>query len=455
MMLPAADLAILLTIHFFSFLLLFILLRYRRLKIIPLILLLYYLISYFFMFRVEGYLYRRTFADEYPPGTFLLVYHLVYYWSRFVLSVIPFAFVITALYISFPNLFQRGQSEVIDGTERLRAYVEKILDSGEFLTALRSTLPKGAADGEHGLDYVPFMLHAIDERRRRFTKSARLFLAATIAFAVIFSGIVMYFGYILASEEATGTARTLRELRGETSNISTRLDDIIVSYNDPKFRALFEPPLAQLMPLIPESARPYKESLEQALKAAKDSNDVTGLMPLLKDFEQKANFGSDSAESVRLTAKVISERASQYESTLQGTAQRLKSETDSIKQLVVRANDDLSKPENRTSEIVRRLAIGLVVATFFLAILRYLTGLYRNHYQQMLKAEADDLAVRRFYIAYKSTANNEDQRKAVLTTFISSKDGVESGDGKESSEGVTKADIDILKEVVSALSKKI
>jgi hypothetical protein len=57
----------------------------------------------------------------------------------------------------------------------LRESVGKILDSEHFLTALRSTLPKGEGDERFGFDYIPFLLSSIDDRRKRAVKSARFF----------------------------------------------------------------------------------------------------------------------------------------------------------------------------------------------------------------------------------------------------------------------------------------
>lgn len=108
--------------------------------------------------------------------------------------------------------------------------VSKILDSELFLTALRSTLPKGKEDEKFGLDYIPFMLNSIDERRKRAAKSARLFLMSMICAALIFSSVVVYFGYILVNEAAAGTGKSLADLKKVTGSISDDLRLLRPSY---------------------------------------------------------------------------------------------------------------------------------------------------------------------------------------------------------------------------------
>src|SRR5205823_10480086 len=112
----------------------------------------------------------------------------------------------------------------------LQTAVSEILDSESFLTALRGTLPRGKDDEQYGLDYIPFMLHSIDERRKRATRSARLFLFATVIAALAFSSVVMYFGYILVNEAAAGSARSLAELRSATQRVSDMLESMLPNY---------------------------------------------------------------------------------------------------------------------------------------------------------------------------------------------------------------------------------
>ncbi len=101
----------------------------------------------------------------------------------FVVSVIQFLLVTIPVFIAVHlarTLFSQSSKKEqslpdLTNQQTLNDYVTGILDSEEFLVALRSSLPKGETDEMHGLDYVPFMLHSLDERRKRFAKSVGAF----------------------------------------------------------------------------------------------------------------------------------------------------------------------------------------------------------------------------------------------------------------------------------------
>jgi hypothetical protein len=114
----------------------------------------------------------------------------------------------------------------------------------------------------------------------------------------------------------------------------------------------------------------------------------------------------------------------------------------------------LAKPENQTAEILKRLAIGLAVASFFIVILRYTTGLYRMNYGQELKTMYDDDATRRFYVGYKSSADNEEQRKVVLTAFMAATAPTGTSSMSDTT-SATSEEMGLLKEIVATLAKKL
>jgi hypothetical protein len=125
---------------------------------------------------------------------------------------------------------------------------------------------------------------------------------------------------------------------------------------------------------------------------------------------------------------------------------------------ISKVNASLDRPENRTPEILKRLAIGFAVATFFIVILRYTSGLYRLNYPQELKTMLDDDAARRFYVGYKGSGASDDQRKAVLTAFMTSPVGVAnpgaSSAGGEAS-GLSSDELSVFREIIAALAKKL
>jgi hypothetical protein len=71
----------------------------------------------------------------------------------------------------------------------------------------------------------------------------------------------------------------------------------------------------------------------------------------------------------------------------------------------------------------------------------------------VLEAEKDDFAVRRFYVAFKSSIASDEQRKAVLANFMTNQSS--GGETKENADDATKQEIDVIKELLMALSKKL
>jgi hypothetical protein len=76
-----------------------------------------------------------------------------------------------------------------------------------------------------------------------------------------------------------------------------------------------------------------------------------------------------------------------------------------------------------------------------------------NHYHQVLLAEQDDLAVRRFYVAYKCATDQTEERAKVLTAFVGGTAGVApSHDATPTASAPTN---DIIKDLLMVLTKKL
>ena len=142
---------------------------------------------------------RQTAWDPYP---FILL-------NLFLSMGTVLGFVGVLIILKRMELLRRDRLGASPSSSDVERVVESIFDSDEFLTTLRSTLPVGLADSKRAADFIPFLLNSIDERRRRASKEAALFLGTTIATAFIFSGVVVYFGYILVNEASAGSAKYL------------------------------------------------------------------------------------------------------------------------------------------------------------------------------------------------------------------------------------------------------
>lgn len=338
----------------------------------------------------------------------------------------------------------------------LKETVSKILDSEKFLTALRSTLPAGKDDEQFGFDYIPFMLNSIDERRRRAVRASRFFLLATIFSALIFSGVVVYFGYILVNEASAGTAKTLSDIRTAAEATSEALHSITPSYfNNSKFRENVAPYLERLVELEPgDKNKPTKDKLVGTINDAKRTGDLSTLNDALAHAAAEVSKLTDEEKNYSNAVANAMNGMSAFLSSQSVAIPELNSRIVELKMLIPKAEEALSKPENRLPEIIKRLALGLVIATFFLALLRYMGTLYRTRYQQVLAAEDDDFMVRRFYVAFKSSMPSDEQRKAVLSSFMVAHKLGSGTDSKEPDTG-TKQEYEMLKDLLGALSKKL
>jgi hypothetical protein len=137
---------------------------------------------------------------------------------------------------------------------------------------------------------------------------------------------------------------------------------------------------------------------------------------------------------------------------------RLPQTANRVVQITDRIQANLDKPESRTPEILKRLAIEFTVATSFVVILRYTSGLYRLNYLQELKTMLDDDAARRFYVGFKGSGNSDEQRKAVLTAFMATPATHGLDDNPKAgpdSAGFSNEELSVLKEIIAALGKKL
>lgn len=388
-----------------------------------------------------------------------------YYYFAWPLSFLSISIsLITAILIAFRLFasyifsgFNSEKSSDYSVPTVLRDSISRILDSENFLTALRSTLPKGKEDERFGFDYIPFMLDSIDQRRKRAVRSARFFLLATTGSALLFSGVVMYFGYILVNEASAGTAKSLTDIKTSMESASEALHAIIPSYyNNPKFRQDVAPSLERLEQLESgEKNKQVRDKIVAAINDAKRTGDFTALRATLAQSASEASNGGIQEKTYSTALEDANSKIANFMDTQSAAIPELSSRVEELKQLIPKAEDTLNKPENRVPEIIKRLALGLVIATFFLALLRYMGGLYRTRYQQVLAAESDDFMVRRFYVAFKSSIPSDEQRKTVLSSFMATPNLTNGFSSKEPLGDTTKQEYEILKELLGALSKKL
>lgn len=343
----------------------------------------------------------------------------------------------------------------------LKQAVEKLLSSENFLTALRTTLPKGEKDAEQGLDYIPFMLHNINERRKYFEKTSFVYLALTILIGLVFSIVIVTFGYILINDEAAGTPRTIAQIREEVSVIRRELNLALSDYfANEEFQKLASSTIKQLESLqVGDSNRTNKTKILDSINEAKKTGNITGILNNLATIEKEF---SRSTELDQKYFSAITETKFSIERFLrrqEAAIPNLNTSLEKLDKLIASVNASLGKSEAQTAEVIKRLALSLVISSFFLVILRYVAGIYRNHYQEMLQAQQDDLAVRRFYVSFKGSESDPTTRTKIISDFFSPSASASQKLAPENSTNesdLSKEDVsNLLKELLGVLVKKL
>ena len=87
-----------------------------------------------------------------------------------------------------------------------------------------------------------------------------------------------------------------------------------------------------------------------------------------------------------------------------------------ILNIIEKINNKFEAEKSQLSELIKRSIIGVLLISFFVAILRYFRNLYQFHLNEMLKDESKEIEIRKFYIAMKCAESNPEERKLVLAT---------------------------------------
>jgi hypothetical protein len=335
--------------------------------------------------------------------------------------------------------------------EAIIGKVKNLFDSDKFLSVLRTALPKGSESEEHGFDFIPFMLHAVDERRKRFERSSKQFLWMTIILGLFFTIILSWFAYILINEAAAGTQKNLADLAERTQE----LKDLSAKVRNIEIAGLINTSVKPVTQLKAEDgSEPPAISAMKAYIGSNTLSENVDPAALLKIMQENNNFEklkglSDASKQTYVAGTQALMGYSENKDTL---LVQLPQKLNNLDNFIKTATDDLRQPEHRIPDLIKRLFLSLALATFFIAILRYLTKLYRDHYQQLILAEQDSLAIRKFYVSYKC-CKDEDQRKAVLTSFMKLRGNEPAYIADADSE--TNISPELLKELLSAISKKL
>lgn len=354
----------------------------------------------------------------------------------------------------------------------LERFAQRVFESDQFLTALRTSLPHGEEDKNFGFDHIPFLLQSIEARRRGFEKSAQLFLNMTVFLGILFSVALIGFAYILVDDSAIGPNRTLKLIEQDLRLLDSQLLRVIKFAklplnNNQDFRKEYVDELRDNLQSLTESkidaakelSKDTVERLDISVRAFEEDADEEDFIKHIEDIRRELNnkrytiIGDSRAQHKIDDAISAARRIEGFETEREEILANARSTLDELNKNLLKVN---SMEGRGTGDLLKRIALGIVVTGFFAAILRYFAQLYREHLRQVIIAERDDMTVRRFYVAFKCSSEKNEERAVVIQEFM--KDSVASrgmGDADWRIERPPKSQDDIVAEVMKILAKKI
>jgi hypothetical protein len=376
----------------------------------------------------------------------------------------PFSFITSIFSVILGFYFTIRFFPTVFGGERLtapfttdqevRTAVHRVIHSDVFFTTLNEALPVGNDDAAYGLDFIPFMLSSILERRKRAARAARFSLIATIVLGAVFTAVVMYYGYTLVHEPAPGLPRVLADLTQEIRIIE---DDLVIllpgALANPVFAETCAPELERLRTIYVDSNPRLARSLNTIIDAGIETGDISALADSLRSLAKMA--ANDDREATTRSAEIVSVESElrEFLEKRQGALARLHAEVKRVEAQRLRAEVSSSDDRYRLTDLVKRVALGVVVSVFLLAILRWIASIYRSYQRQTLTADSDELLVRQFYVAFKASSGNNAARTAVLGSFLRAR-LARTFSGRDSF-SLSREETSVVKELIALLQKKL
>jgi len=294
--------------------------------------------------------------------------------------------------------------------------IKNFIGSLDFQKAVLEHIPTGKLN-EEGTNYVRFILASLEEKKNNYRKTTSYFLSAAAIFSILFSVIIIYFGYILLNEDSVGFNKTLKEIQAESSELSnlyltdlSNRESILQRTINQRTRQLNESLLTDSLTINPIGA-PRLTSLDSILQnmiiqanLIKDQleQDTTKRTP------KRSETHNDKIETVNEYIGAVTNELSSYlerESKLDSLPVDLNRKLGQIANSFNDLNED-----TYLQEFIRRTAISFIVVTFFLAIIRFCVNQYKTNYKEMIQSESDALLVRKAYLALQNSEDIEVQK---------------------------------------------
>lgn len=337
--------------------------------------------------------------------------------------------------------------------------IRRVLDSDRFLSTLHTMLPRGSDDAEHGLDFVPFMLATIQRRRDRSESAALRWLIALVVTSTGLTVVVVAFGYAIVNDNSFGAAMLLARAAEHQVEMARATNLIVPSLvNNTAFERCCAASLDDIMAQGREApSDDPRRAASDAIAELNVDDSVAGLSAVREALDVAATalarVGTGNAARDAAKLRATSAALASFEGDRAAAVRTLPTSVERLGAFLSTAEVEIGRSENRTSELIKRLAIGVMVTSFFLAIIRYIATVYGGHLAEIRQADQEDLTVRKLYVAIKCARGQPEALQAVLTAMLDGKgEGGGAGGAKASvklDSGTTKLLNDLIKKVSS------
>ena len=304
-----------------------------------------------------------------------------------------------------------------------REYAKKLFNSQSFITTFRESLPQGKDDQEFGIDHIPFLLKNIEIKKKRLENNASIFLKATIALGLTFTLILVGFGIVLIDESTIGDKKRINQIENHLAYLEDQYD----SFSDTSRNIVESTPFKDkiLIPIreIQDKLSSYEDSLtwlnqiNSAITIVKERNDISHLGNPISNLRANLTNIIDSNEHPKMYTE-INDKVRTLERELRiiqrsrkEVFSRLKNIQDNVNILAPEVRKHLENTDVELAEMLKRISIGVIIAGFFLTVLRYTANLYQTHLNEVISTESEEFHIRKFYIALKVTQKDKELEK--------------------------------------------
>ncbi|CCO48137.1 hypothetical protein VIBNISOn1_450101 [Vibrio nigripulchritudo SOn1] len=350
--------------------------------------------------------------------------------------------------VLFWGIFYDKGKEINKGDKS--KYIEDIvcetLDSKDFATALRTSLPRGENDNKNGLDFIPFLLHRLDEKRISYQKSTNRFLISLISMGLVFVFTISFFGYIIINTSSSGVYKYTSSLNDEIKNISIN----ITKKNKSLEEFLADEGIKKDNISIDLEGEKLSRAIEEIDKLIK-SQDIIELKYFLRNLPKKNNYDMKEKNVKKFSPLAVINIINSYSDSRIDSKFEIERALELAKEASSEIIEEIHKPEFLRDDLIKRLSISLIVATFFIAILRYLSNLYKSHYAELIKTEEQDMFIRKFYVAYKGSSDDNSSKDKIVEAFLSKDHDLH---GNNSSR-LGSEEVGIIGELLKSIGRKI